>query len=274
MRRYLVTCHLTLREAGDAQLLKGLAARLKALPHRPLVRVPIEWNEATGDMTEPVEYRKAFDTLAGRADLLIEFADSEAMAKLPPERYRKHVEHCIAVLGEYSAIGEAGNEINSDNWHKPGSPHPHPYEAVAPMVQSGLEACASAHLPTAITYYLGVNQKYAMNEWIEKFASKLESDFALVSHYPNSGSFTDKEMRKTWAEFAERAHAPVIGWGEYGTQDAAGAQHPKDAKKIVQLVEGHYWEMLGRLGKYAGFGGYWDWTTDSEIDAELKALWP
>jgi hypothetical protein len=269
MRRYLLTC-----ETIDDELrLQSIVVRLKAVPHRAMIRIPIQWNGK--NMDDPRSYEEAFRTLAGYSDLTIEFVDSDAAKHLTALAYQRHVEDGVAILGSYCTAAEVGNEVNCSNWTH--GPHPHPPEEVVQMVQNALDVCARVRLATAITYYLSTDEKPHMVEWIKRYASGLNSQYALVSHYPNSAPipFVDEEILRVFAEFADSVHAPVIGWGEYGIEGEhtnVGKDLPARAA-LIRQVERDYWQALAGIPRYSGFGGYWDCKSDEALANVFKEVW-
>src|SRR2546423_476354 len=108
MREYLLTYEVV-RDYRDA------ARRLQLLPHRVMLRIPIQWNEESGKIDDPGEYVDAFKALSEVADIMIEFVDSDAMKHFTPELYGDHVGNCLRTLGAYCKVAEAGNEVNG-NW--------------------------------------------------------------------------------------------------------------------------------------------------------------
>jgi hypothetical protein len=265
MRSYLLTCENIL----DLDI-THIINRLQGLLQRVTLRITIQ--EHHGKMDKPGKYEGAFKALAEHADLMIEFVDSDAAKHLTPDDYRGHVNECLGALGRYCKVGEAGNEINGDNW-KHGR-HPHDPREVVQMVQDTIAACTGAGLKTAVTYYLSTDEKPPMSEWIKQYALSLRSDYALVSYYPNSArsSFTPEQIHGIFSEFADAVSAPVIGWGEYGTE---GKYHnvPKDGRNLVRQVEQEYWKSLSGIRGYGGFGGYWDWGTQDYMDEILRDVW-
>lgn len=268
MRLYLLTVENVLNaNVGD------LVRRLQGLPQRVMLRIPIQNNG--GKMDDPRDYVDAFKALSAHADLMIEFVDSDAAARLTADDYRKHVNKCVdSELRQYCKVGEAGNEINGGNWKKKGAKHPHKPREVVQMVQSALDACARVKLPAAVTYYLSTDEKPPMSEWIKTYASGLKSEYAIVSYYPNSApdAFTPEQMPGIFSEFREAVSAPVIGWGEYGIEGEFG-NVPEDGRSLVRQVERDYWRSLSSIRGYAGLGGYWDWGTQEYMDEILREVW-
>jgi hypothetical protein len=269
MRLYLLTVENVLNaNVGD------LVRRLQGLPQRVMLRIPIQYDG--GKMDDPADYKEAFDALHTHADLMIEFVDSAAATHLTPDKYRKHVEACLRELRKYCAVGEAGNEINGNNWKDGEGKHPHAPREVVRMVQSALKVCdeAKPKLPTAITYYLSTDEKPPMTEWIKTYASGLMSEYALISYYPNSAddAFTPEQMPGIFSEFRGAVSAPVIGWGEYGTEGDF-SNVPKDGRNLVRQVEQDFWRALSSIRGYAGLGGYWDWGTQEYMDEVLQDVW-
>jgi hypothetical protein len=142
------------------------------------------------------------------------------------------------------------------------------------MVRGALDACARAKLPAAVTYYLSTDEKPPMNVWIARYAAGLKSEYALVSHYPNSAQelIAPDEMVKVFTRFAREVDAPIIGWGEYGTEGCF--KHPEITEEtIIRQVEHDYWLRLRGVRKYAGLGGYWDWEKNEQLDKVFRDVW-
>jgi hypothetical protein len=268
MRQYLLTCE----SIDDERDVRQITERVQRLPHRVILRIPIQWNGHK--MDDPQAYEKTFQMLSEHADLMIEFVDSDAARHLTETQYEAHVQACLEVLGQYCKIGEAGNEINGGNWNDEEGEHPHPPEEVVQMVRGAVVACGNAGLTAAITYYLSTDEQPPMLEWMDRYATDLRADYALISHYPNSArvAFTTDQMFEIFRKFSGIAHATIIGWGEYGTEGKF-KNIPKDGKDIVRTVEQEYWQRFAQIPKYAGLGGYWDWKTETYIDEILQQAW-
>jgi hypothetical protein len=258
MRRYLLTCELV--ENYDIA-----AKRLKLLPHRIMLRIPIQWDEEENQMDDPRNYVEAFKTLSEVSDIMIEFVDSDAMKHLSPDSFEAHVNNCLRVLKPYCAAAEAGNEVNGD-WLG---------DHTTEKVVRALSACQNAQLPAAVTYYLSADNERQMFEWIDQHP--LKSDYALISHYPNTTPGVKIKPIDIFREFAKRFPAPaLVGWGEYGTQDGDGNNSAglDERAALIREIEQNDWQMIEpAVANYAGFGGYWDWGTDKELDKEFKEVW-
>jgi hypothetical protein len=227
----------------------------------------------TGSCSEYLS-KKAFEALSAHADLMIEFVDSDAATHLTPDGYRTHVDNCLTELGRFCKVGEAGNEINGNNWKEGNGKHPHDPSEVVQMVQDAVGACSRAGLKTAVTYYLSTDEEPPMAEWIGRYARGLKSDYALVSYYPNSAkvAFSADQMPGLFREFADAVSAGEIGWGEYGTEGKY-QNVLQDGRDLIRHVEGDYWLVLSTINRYAGFGGYWDWGTKEYTDEILQEVW-
>lgn len=268
MRQYLLTWedHVIGNE-------EEIIRRLKAIGRRVLLRIPIQANG--GRMDDPKDYEAAFITLKQHADLMIEFVDSDAAATLTEAEYFAHVTKCLEVLGRHCTVAEAGNEINGANWLKHGSKHkhPHPADEVVRMVGKAVDAAHRAGLITAVTYYLSTDEQPAMLKWMRQYAPNLESDYGLISYYPNSAkvAFTRDELLQAFNGFAGEVKAAHVGWGEYGLD---GEFHNESsAKDLVRKVEDEFWPSFSAIPKYEGFGGFWEWQTHAEVDEVLNRAW-
>ena len=174
------------------------------------------------------------------------------------------------MLGRYCKIGEAGNEINGDWLTNPGET-----DRTAEKVRLALTACNEARLPTAVTYYLSADEPRQMFDWIH--ANPLTSNYALISHYKNTSPGFSIDPVAIFEEFGGIFRSPcVVGWGEYGTQNANG-KNPfgkEDRIKMIQFFEHDCWNNISpKVENYVGFGGYWDWAEDDFTDETFKTEW-
>jgi hypothetical protein len=258
MRIYLLTYEVV----GNYQ---NAARRLRLLPHRIMLRVPIQWNDEKGRMDDPNDYVEAFQTLSEVSDIMIEFVDSDAMKNFTPDSYKEHVKNCVRILGSYCKVAEAGNEVNG-NWLG---------TQTAEKIQLALEVCHGAALPTAVTYYLSADEPSQMFGWIDQY--RLDSKYALISYYPNTSPGYEIEPKSIFSQFARKfSSSTILGWGEYGTQDANGKNKApmKDRAVLIRKVEKQWWELISPdISNYAGLGGYWDWGTDRDLDQVFKEVW-
>jgi len=258
MRLYLLT----------AELVDGygsLAKRLETLPHRTMLRIPIQWNKKKQHMEDPKTYAAAFEALSKVADLMITFADSSAMKHFDsPASFEKHVQNCLNALRAYCNAAEAGNEVNG-TWL--GS---HTSE----KIQLALAACHDAGLPAAVTYYFSADNPLQMFSWIGKHP--LRSSYALISHYPNTTPGKVIDVESVFTKLASVFPGASIGWGEYGTEDSTEVNpgSMKERAQLIRRVEQDYWQMLApAIPNYVGLGGYWDWATDSCLDDVFEEVW-
>lgn len=65
---------------SDEVDVRHIIERLKRLPHRVMLRIPIQWNGSK--MDDPGVYKDVFQALSEHADLMIEFVDSDAARHL------------------------------------------------------------------------------------------------------------------------------------------------------------------------------------------------
>ena len=257
MREYLLTCE-NVSNYGEA------VRRLRRLPRRVTLRIPIQWNDDEGHIDDPNDYVNAFRALSAVADVMIQFADSSAMKHFTPRSFDHHVKECLSVLGSFCKSAEAGNEVNG-NWLG---------DRTAEKVQRALTACSHTNLHTVVTYYLSADQPRQMFDWIARHP--LRSNYALISHYPNTTPDSSADPLNVFAEFSRAFPNSTVGWGEYGTEDADdnNTASMDERARLVRLVEREWWELIApRVGNYAGLGGYWDWATDSALDQTFGEVW-
>lgn len=268
MRQYLLTWEENVI-GNEVEIIR----RLDAIGRRVLLRIPIQ--EHDGTMDEPAAYEDAFVALKEHADLMIEFVDSDAAARITEAEYAAHVTKCLAVLGRHCTVAEAGNEINGANWtkHDRKHKHPHPPAEVVQMVGKAVEAAHHFPLITAVTYYLSTDEQPPMLEWMRQYALNLKSDYGLISYYPNSAevAFTRDELFQAFTDFGREVKAAQVGWGEYGLNGKF--PHESSAKDLVSRIEEEFWPSFSAIPKYEGFGGFWEWQTHSEVDQVLKHAW-
>lgn len=259
MRLYLLTYEVVADYTAAA-------ARLSRLPHRVMLRVPIQWNEEQGRMDDPGDYAAAFAALSEAADIMIEFVDSDAMKHLSPDSFEHHVRECLSVLGPHCKVGEAGNEVNGD-WLGGHT---------AEKVRRAIAACTDHGLPAAVTYYLSADDPQQMFDWIGD--NPLSSRYALISHYPNTTPGAQVDFKSVFEQFAGNFPADtILGWGEYGTEDADGRNTAPTSEReaLIREVEQVSWRRIApAIGNYAGLGGYWDWGTDTDLDRVFLDVWP
>jgi hypothetical protein len=259
MRIYLLTCEEVQESYREA------VERLKLLPQRVMLRIPIQWDDEKGRIDDPSDYSDAFKALSAVADIMIECVDSQHMRHFTPSSYKEHVHHCLHVLGRYCKLVEAGNEVNG-NWL--GS-------QTAEKVRFALEECQGVKLPAAVTYYLSADEPDQMFEWIDN--NPLSSKYALISHYPNTTPDYKIDPKSILSRFARKfSTATTLGWGEYGTEDQNDKNNAPMSERaaLIRQVEQHWWELISPLlSNYAGLGGYWDWGTDKELDKVFKEVW-
>lgn len=258
MRQYLLTYEVIADYAQDAQ-------RIATLPHRPRLRIPIQWNKGRGRIDDPSNYVDAFRALSAVADIMIEFVDSQSMKHFTPASFEAHVRNCLSVLGTFCKVGEAGNEVNG-NWLG---------NHTADKVRRALDVCKEHGLTTAVTYYLSADDESQMFGWIDE--NRLSSAYALISHYPNTTPGVTIDPKSVFARFAEKFSEPtLIGWSEYGTEDADG-KNPSTMNEraaLIREVESDWWNKISpSISNYVGLGGYWDWGTDTELDEVFKEVW-
>lgn len=263
MRIYSLTCETT-------ENYKEAIERLKSLPQKITLRIPIQWNGEKGKIDDPNDYLDVFRDISAVSDIMIEFVDSDAMKHFSPDSYGRHVGKCLEVLGRYCKIGEAGNEVNGSWLTKEGET-----DTTAEKVRRALTACNDAGLPTAVTYYLSADEPRQMFDWID--ANPLTSNYALISYYKNSSPGFSIDPVAIFEEFGAKFRPPyIVGWGEYGTQKANG-KNPfgkKERIKMIEFFEHECWNKISpKVDNYAGFGGYWDWAEDEFTDETFKTEW-
>lgn len=239
--------------------------RLKLLPHRVMLRIPIQWDDRRGRIDDPQAYFDAFKELSKVADIMIEFVDSNAMKHFTPSSFEKHVKNCLQVLGAYCKAAEAGNEVNGD-WLG---------DQTAEKVRLAISACQASGVPAAVTYYLSADDQQQMYDWIDN--NPLSSTYALISHYPNTTPGVKADPKSVFVEFAKKFPATTrIGWGEYGTEDAEGNNTApmSEREALIREVEQNSWASVSPIiSNYVGLGGYWDWGTDSALDKVFDEVW-
>lgn len=258
MRQYLLTCELARKNYQDA------VRRLKLLPQRIMLRAPIQWDSGKQEMDDPRDYVDAFRALSEVADVMIQFVDSSAMMHFSPGSLEEHVEKCLDTLGNFCRVAEAGNEVNGD-WLGTDT---------AAKVERALKVCKRRNLMAAVTYYLSADEPQQMFKWIDD--NPLASELTLISYYPNSTPGIQVDPAEVFAKFADRFPESMIGWGEYGTQNADSENKApmRERAAFVRKFEREYWDMLAPLfSNYAGFGGYWDWQTDRKLDGVFAEVW-
>jgi hypothetical protein len=196
---------------------------------------------------------------------MIEFVDSQSMKHFTPASFESHVRNCLAILGAFCKIGEAGNEVNGD-WLG---------DHTAEKVRRGLAACNDFGLTAAVTYYLSADDEDQMFEWVDE--NRLTSGYALISYYPNTTPGRTIDPRQIFTRFAQKfSNETKIGWGEYGTEDANGKNPHSTAEReaLIRNVETVWWRSISPvINNYVGLGGYWDWGTDTKLDRVFKEVW-
>jgi len=216
-------------------------------------------------MDDPGDYVEAFESLSEVADIMIEFADSQAMKHLSPKSFERHVRKCLDVLGAHCKVAEAGNEVNGD-WLG---------DRTSDKVRRALTACGESGIPAAVTYYLSADEPQQMFDWIDD--NPLSSKYALISHYPNTTPGATVDFKSIFEQFAGKFPGDtIVGWGEYGTQDADGNNTApmSEREALIRAVEQTNWQRITpAIGNYAGLGGYWDWGTDTELDRVFLDVW-
>jgi hypothetical protein len=282
-RRYLVTCEVL--DDSKPEACKKVVERLKAFAKPPsllLVRVVIQWDDDTGKMDDPADYKETFRRIKKVATPMLLCVDSEAAKNLTEKCYASHVEKCLTALGEFSPVVEVGNEINCDNWSKPGKKPglgKHDMKAVLRMVRDACRACESKHLQTAITYFLdgdvedGEEPEFKLATWLAHEA-QIPCDYALISYYPNeSSNLINMQDLKVHFKNLSQLPTKAIGRGEYSLKGEPKHQGFKTVKEIIRNVEKDCWTEFRDVPKYQGFGGFWDWATSEQADALLREFW-
>jgi hypothetical protein len=256
-REYLLTYEVIEDYAREARRIGPL--------HRPTLRIPIQWNDEAGSIDDPANYVNAFRALSDVADIMIEFVDSQSMRHFTPASFESHVRNCLAVLGAFCKIGEAGNEVNG-NWLG---------DHTAEKVQRGLAACSDYGLITAVTYYLSADDVDQMFSWIDN--NRMSSAYALISYYPNTTPGGSIDPVSVFTRFAQKfSRETKIGWGEYGTENANGKNPHSMAERevLIRNVEKDWWNLISpAINNYVGLGGYWDWGTDTALDHLFQEVW-
>ena len=234
--------------------LGGVIAGLRALPHRPTVRIYFDMHEP------PSHYARAVARIARHGSVMGELLDSSDERAISVSGLRARARSYLARLEGRVAIWEVGNEVNG-SWTGRS-------RTVARKLTAAYRVIAAAGGSTALTLYANDfgpdhcgdgRAELTPLQFARRFipASVAHGlDYVLVSYYPTQCGGREPAATSVAAHL-QRLHAifphALLGFGEVGLPNPVTSQTRARAAQIMRWA----YSLDPGLPYYAG--GYFWW---------------
>jgi hypothetical protein len=241
--------------------LPDIVGSLRALPHKPTVRIVFDEGQPPG------YYAKAVKEIGTVGYVMGEILDSSAVKSVSVSAYDQRTNDYLAAFPTGVDVWEVGNEING-NWLGAASD-------VAAKMTGAFDRVKAAGGVTELTLYgcSDSGASYDMFHWAEAHVPprmRTGLDYVLVSYY--EGDCGAPRAASDWPSVFQRLHEMFpnagVGFGEAGSVDKKGQD--VSTLSIAGPYLRKYYDMRIEVPAFVG-GCFW-WYFREDMVPKTKPL--